>query len=67
MCLESRDVITFPSSINPNMQMNALLNFNISHKGTFNFSFMGVTVKKKKKKEEKEMAKTNKNTHNAPV
>lgn len=65
VCLESTDVITFPSSINPNMQMSALKP-NTSLWGTFDISFMWITAGKKKQKK-REMAKTNKNTHKAQV
>lgn len=64
VCLESRDVITFPSSINPNMQMNALLNL---AQATEVYLIFHSCERQGKKKKEKEMAKTNKNTHNAPV
>lgn len=64
VCLESKDVTTFPTSINPNMQMNAL--FNLAQATEVHLIFHSCEHLWKKRKE-KEMAKTNKNTHNAPV
>lgn len=57
-------MITVPSSINPNMQMNALLN--LAQATEVHLIFHSCEPLREKRKE-KEMAKTNKNTHNTPV
>lgn len=63
--LESRDVITFPFSINPNMQMDAISYLTRAAEVRLIFHSCEELCGEKERK--KEMTKTNKNTHNALV